>query len=145
MGSKKRTLILTVIFWILAGIFVVLMSYFAVPMSIKRAVFPVMAVLAFIFFLLGIVLIVLTLKLKIKGLLKKFLILTGISAAGVLAGSVLHNFLYALAVLTEHITLLHYLFEFLHAAFFIIAVLLCPIGFLVGAIGGIVLFIKKKS
>jgi len=34
--------------------------------------------------------------------------------------------------------------EVFHAAFFIMAIFVCPIGFLVGAVGSIVLAIKKS-
>ncbi len=35
--------------------------------------------------------------------------------------------------------------EILHAVSFIIATLVCPLGFVIGAIGTIVMFIKKKE
>jgi len=48
--------------------------------------------------------------------------LWGASATGFLVSLLLHNFLYGLSVITHHISTLHYLFEFLHAVFFIIAI-----------------------
>ena len=98
-----------------------------------------------IFSLLGAALIFLTIKGKVKGKLKKFLILTGASAAGFFVSTLLHNFLYALAIVTSHIVILKYIFEFLHATFFIIAIFVCPPGFLIGVVGSIVLFIKKRK
>ena len=141
MDFAKRKIYAIV--WTLVGIFIVLASYIAIPFqhSIKRAIFPLMAVYAITFFLLGIILIFLARKLK--GKLKKFLILTGASTAGFLASVLLHNFLYALGVITGHIIILKYVFEILHVAFFIIAVFVCPIVFLVCAIGSIILFVKK--
>lgn len=98
-----------------------------------------------VFFLLGVILIFLAIKSKIKGKLKKFLILTGASAAGFFVFVLLHNFLYALGIVAEHIIVIKYLAEILHITSFIIAVFICPLGFLVGVIGSIVLLIKKKK
>ncbi len=93
--------------------------------------------------LLGGVLLVLVLRSKVVGGLKKFLLLAGGSVVGFFVCVLLHNFLYALAVLTEPISALHRLFEFLHAAFFLIAILVCPLGFLTGLIGSIFQLIKQ--
>lgn len=92
-----------------------------------------------IFFILSILLIYFAIKEKIKE--KKFLILTGICAAGFFVFTVLHNLFYALAELSSNIFLLPSIFEFLHVAFFLIGVIGCPVGFLIGIIGS---FIKKK-
>ena len=83
-------------------------------------------------------------KSKIKGKLRKFLILTGGSAAGFVIFSVLHNFFYALGIISEKIIVLKYIFEALHVAAFFVAILVFPIAFLVGMIGSIVLMIRKK-
>jgi len=129
------------------GIFVLLISYFLAwfPHETKRALLPFVAVLAAIFFVLGAVLIFLTLKLKTEKKLKVFLILTGASAVGFLLGVILHNFFYGLGVITGHIIILKYVTEALHVAFFITAILVCPIVFLIGAVGTILMFIKKKK
>ena len=97
-----------------------------------------------IFFLLGVVLIFLTVKEKVRGILKKFLLLTGASAAGFFVSVFLHNAFYGLAIMTNHITVLSHSMEVLHVAFFIMAIVVCPIGFLVGVVGSIVLAIKKS-
>jgi len=135
------------VFYSLVIIFFIIVSFLFLPIpdSIKRTVFPFLAALSIIFFLLGVVLVVLTLKRRVKGKLKKFLILTGFSAAGFFIGVILHNFLYALAVITLQITLLHYLFEVLHVIFFIFATIVCPLTFLVGVIGSTVLFTKQAK
>ena len=98
-----------------------------------------------IFFLLGIMLIVSALKEKVKPGLKKSFLLTGISSAGFFICVLLHNLFYALAIITSDIVLLNYLMEFMHAAFFLIAIFICPIGFLIGVIWSIVLLIKQKK
>jgi len=134
------------IFYVLMGIFVLLVSYFLAwfPDEIKRALFPFVAILAAIFFVLGGVLIFLTLKLKTEKKLKMFLILTGASAVGFLLGVVLHNFFYGLGMVTGHIITLKYITGALHVTFFIIAIFVCPIVFLIGAVGSMLMLIKKR-
>ena len=134
-----------VIFWALVGIFGVIISIFVIPAVRELFKGPQFLLPFIIFSILGGVLVFLTLKKKVKGKLKKFLILTGASAAGFFIGIFLHNFLYAAAVLTSHIVVLHYLFEVLHTIFFFIAVPLCPLGFLIGVVGSVVFFIKQKK
>jgi len=91
----------------MVGIFLLILGYFFIPsIDIKRMLFPYGTVMAFLLFLLGIVLIILTIKQKIKGKLKFFLLLTGISSSGFLVSVLLHNFLYGLGVITGHITIL---------------------------------------
>jgi len=135
------------IFYALMGIFVLLVSYFLAwfPHETKRALFPFVAILAVIFFIFGAVLIFLTLKLKTEKKLKVFLILTGASAVGFLVGVILHNFFYGLGMVTGHIIILKYVTEALHVAFFIIAILVCPIVFLIGAVGSMLMLIRKRK
>jgi len=89
-----------------------------------------------VFFLLGVVLIVLTVREKIAGMLKAFFLLTGASAAGIFVFILLHNAVYGLADYWFSV-------EFEEPFFFIMAILVCPLAFLVGAIGSIILAIKK--
>jgi len=86
-------------------------------------------------------LIVLTVREKVSGMLQKFFLLTGASAAGFFVSFILHNAVYALFI------------HFFGAGFwnggdepffFIMAVFVCPLGFLVGAIGSIVLRVRKS-
>ncbi len=144
---KNGNKTISIIFLASVAIFILLIAYFAAPTSaqLKQTIFPLAAVLALTFFLLGAALIVLTVKQKIKGKLKKYLILTGASSAGFPASVLLHNFFYGLGIIAANITVLRYLMEGLHAAFFIIAIFVCPIGFIVGAIGSIVIFLKKNE
>ena len=78
----------------------------------------------------------------------KFLILLGASVIGFPLFVILHNLFYALGIMTADMIVLHYLFEFLHAASFLIAIFVCPAGFLIGAAGSMVLTVmhfKKKT
>jgi hypothetical protein len=95
--------------------------------------------------ILGSILIGLTLVQKVEGKLKKFLILTGASAAGFFVFALLHNIFYALEQVSGHITILSYLMKAFEVIFFLIAIFACPIGFLVRAIGTIAMFNKKRK
>ena len=143
MKTKPK---ITVTLGILIGIFILLVSFFVVPMpdEIRRPLFLVATVLGLAFFILGVVLIVMTVKQKVKGKLKWFLILTGASSATVLPGAILHNLVYALFI---------YLFGegFWERSglgdepfFFILALVISPIVFLVGSIGSVILLSKKN-
>jgi hypothetical protein len=135
---------LTAIFCALVGLFVVIASVMVVPAFRGYMSFLPMSVLVIAYFSLGLALIFLTLKRKVRGMLKRFLILTGASSAGFLVSVWLHNAFYGLEIVTSHFALLSYLMGFLHVAFFIAAVLLCPLGFLIGVVGSVVLFIRKR-
>ena len=139
----KKSLILT--FRLLVMIFLVILSQFFIPAVREFFQGSFLFLLpAIIFSLLGIVLIFLTLKEKLEGKLKKFLILTGASAAGFFIFVLLHNLFYALGTITSHIPVLNYLIGSLHVAFFILAVPVCPLGFLIGAAGTIFLLVRKN-
>ena len=95
-----------------------------------------------VFFGLGVTLLVLAARAKLTKMLKAFLLLSGASAVGLPVFAVLHNAVYALFI---------YFFgaDFWGSMgdepfFFVMAVLVCPIAFLVGAIGSIVLGVRKS-
>jgi len=144
MVDLKRSTIIT--FWALVGVFLVIISQFFVPavgdllMGSELFLIPMA-----LFCLLGIVLLVLVVREKVGGKLKKFLLLTGVSATGFFIFVVLHNVFYALGVVTENIFVLNYLMQGLHVIFFLMATPVCLIGFLVGLVGSIVLLIKKRK
>ena len=132
------------IFWALVGVFIVIVSVFSIPAFRDLVMgFLFIIISGSIFLLLGVALIVLTIKEKVGGTLKKFFLLTGASSAGFFVFVLLHNFIYGLFI------------HFLGAdfwdriglgdepVFFIMAIVVCPLGFLVGAIGSIVLGIKR--
>ena len=133
------------IFWALVGIFVVIVSVFFIPAARELLMgFLFIIISGAAFFLLGVALIILTVKEKVRGTLKKFLLLTGASAAGFFVFVFLHNAFYGLGIMTSHITVLSRSMEVFHVAFFIMAILVCPIGFLVGAIGSVTLRILTR-
>ena len=74
-------------------------------------------------------------------MLKKFLILTAASFVGFFVFVLLHNLVYGLFI--------HFFgADFWNGGdepfFFILAVIVCPLGFLVGAIGSIVIVVRRK-
>jgi hypothetical protein len=136
MGNFIKKLVYTLLF-----LFVLILVFFAISVIIDVAknFFIFLGFLGLLFFVLGGILIYLVFKKKIRGKQRIFLLLTGFSSAGVLFFSVLHNFLYALAVVSKEIIILKYLFEFLHGTSFIISLLICPVVFVIGIIGSIIL------
>ncbi len=133
-------------FWFLLVIFVFILGQLFIPSVRNLFRGSLLFLLPFIIFsLCGAMLILLTLKEKVKGNLKKFLIFTGVSASGFFVSVLLHNFFYALGVITEHIFGLYHLVELLHVVFFIIATIICPVGFLIGTIGVIIFFHRGKN
>jgi hypothetical protein len=105
--------------------FAFILSFMFGPFSGKLFL-PLIAV----FVILGTVLVVLTIKQNVQGKLKIFLLLTGGSAAGFVVFSVLHNLLYALLKFEEPV-------------FFLLAVIACPIIFIIGTVGSLVLMIQR--
>jgi len=123
------------IFWALVGVFVVIVCVFAIPAARELLMgLHFIAISGAVFCLLGIALIVLTVKEKVRGLVKKFLLLTGASAVGIPASIFLHNAIYGLVF----VNILNRP-DIDEPFFFIMAIIVCPIGFLVGVVGSIVL------
>ena len=133
------------IFWGLVGVFVVLIGIMLnAPLLLPSLRIVYIGFLIFcgaLLLSLGITLLVLTIKGKTRGIFRKFQLLTGASAAGVPVSIALHNAVYGLFI---------YFFgaEFWNGGdepfFFIMAIVVCPLGFLVGAVGSIVLSIRKS-
>ena len=129
------------IFWALIAVFIVIAGVFLIPVFRESVMgFPFLITSGVVFFLLGVALIVLTVKEKIEGILKKFLLLTGASSAGFIVSILLHNAIYGLFI---HFFGADFWNGGDEPVFFIMAIVVCPIGFLVGAVGSIVLAIKK--
>lgn len=70
--------------------------------------------------------------------------LTGISALGFFVSIFLHNFFYGLGIVISNVIVLNWLMDFFQVVFFIMAIFLCPIGFLIGVVGSAVLLMRKK-
>ncbi len=121
------------ILWALVVVFIIVVSMIFIPPVSRLLMRNVVLLPAIVvFFGLGVTLLVLTVKTKVAGRLKKFLLLTGASVVGLPVFVLLHNAVSALFNTEEPV-------------FFILAIIVCPIGFLVGAVGSIVLAIKSKQ
>ncbi len=68
---------------------------------------------------------------------KYFLILLGASLIGFPFFAVLHNVFYGLGEMAADIIVLSHLLGFLSAGFFLVAIIVCPAGFLIGAVGSV--------
>lgn len=133
------------VFWASVAIFILfILSTMSIPPMIPSLRFFSSTIGGGIFFLLGIAIIVLTIKAKIKGLLKKFLLLTGASVTGIFAGILLHNLVFGIFIYFFGADFWDRIGIGDEPVFFTLAIIVCPIGFLVGVIGSIVLFVRKK-
>jgi hypothetical protein len=133
------------IFWaMVAFFFISIASMFIIVPIVGRTTgdsplrFSVFAGLP-VFFGLGVALVVLTVKRKVPGLLQKFLLLAGSSAVGLLVFAVLHNLVTALLI-----SVFDFGADFDEPVFFVLATTICPLCFLVGAVGSIVLAVKDR-
>lgn len=135
---------LPIVFGALVAAFIALVLTVLLPdvLDFFRPVFLSLVVLCF---LLGLALLILSVRWKQRTLLRTFWILAGASTAGFALGSVLHNAFYALATVTGNWPILNTAIEVLEVAFFLIATLLCPVAFLVGTVGAIVLMVRRSS
>ncbi|MBU1111737.1 MAG: hypothetical protein ABIG93_04505 [archaeon] len=135
----KRKSWLKIVFWAFLIVFIAI----TLEMVFEWLMGPFFIPSILIFFLLGIVMLVLTFRENTKGWLKKFLILMSSSAVLFFISVVLHNAYYAFGTLTECIVLTTWL-GILEVAFFLIAVISCPIAFVVGLVGSIIFLFRKK-
>ena len=74
---------------------------------------------------------------------KSFLILLVVCLLGFPLFAVLHNVFYALAELTSDVVILSQALGFLEVVFFMLGVLVCPPGVLVGAVGSVILALSR--
>jgi hypothetical protein len=77
--------------------------------------------------------------------MKYFLILAGSSLIGFLLFAILHNVFYGLAQMAADIIVLSQLLEFLDAGFFLVAIIVCPAGCLVGVGGSVLTYLKQRK
>jgi hypothetical protein len=132
------------VFWALIGAFIVIVSIFLIPAFRDVLVgFLFIIISGVVFFVLGVVLIFFTVKEKVGGLRKKFLILTGASSVGIIVSVLLHNAIYGLFIHFFGADFWYRVGLGDEPVFFIMAIFVCPIAFLVGAVGSIVLAIKR--
>jgi hypothetical protein len=116
------------IFLALVAVFLLLFIAIFVPMNVPRVLSFVVPFVLLL--LLGVALIVLTVNKKVKGMLRVSLLLTGASAVAMVVSIIMHNVMGSWVSVEEPVT-------------YIMAVFVCPIAFLVGGVGSVVLGFKK--
>ena len=95
-----------------------------------------------VFGFLGIALLFFTVMQQVSGLLEKFLLLTGAAAVGIPISIFLHNAVYGLFIQWFGA-------DFWRGGdepfFFIMGIIVCPLGFLVGVVGSIILATRRQE
>jgi len=92
----------------------------------------------------GIILLIISLV-YIWRKIRPFLILLVVSIVGIPVFAVLHNIFYGIAELTSDVKLLPEILRLFDTMSFIIALIICPSGIVVGLGGALFLFIKTKN
>ena len=145
--ANKPTPILISLFWALLAALIIIASVLVsgwfdlLPEEYAGIIVPSAFALSL---LLSIPELIFTIRQRLEKLFKGFLILTGASALGIFVSFVLHNAIYAIFIyffgegFWERIGIGDEPF------FFVLAVIICPIAFLVGIVGSIVLFVKRR-
>ena len=131
--AEMNNKLLRLVFWATVAVFIIIICTIIADIP-TTGTLPgyILFISIALYLLLGVLLIVLTVKVKAGGKLKRFLLLTGYSAAGLPVFVVLHNLVSGLLEIEE-------------AVFFTLATVVCPLGFLVGAIGTIIFTVKTKT
>ncbi|MGA7678108.1 MAG: hypothetical protein WCA51_07025 [Dehalococcoidia bacterium] len=146
------------VFWALLGVFILVLISFNVMNSPIRTLlndlYPddIVAVVVstffqlsgLLFFALGLTLLILTARAKLDKLFKGFLLLTSSSAVGVFISILLHGIVYGLFILIFGEDFWDRIGIPDEPAFFIMALIICPIAYLVGTVGSIVLILRRK-
>jgi hypothetical protein len=149
------------LFWALLGAFIlVFLSIFVMNPPIRtwlNDLYPdetvAVAVSIFfplsglLFFALGLTLLIVTIRARARldRLLKRFLLVTSSSAVGIFASLLLHGVVFGLLILVfgEDFWTRTGLED--EPFFFIMGLLVCPLAYLVGTIGSIILMFRKKK
>ncbi|MFC1630300.1 hypothetical protein ACFL06_02080 [Patescibacteria group bacterium] len=139
---KKSSIFTT--FWMLVVFFLFILVEMFVPLVRDLFRGSLLFLWPFVIFsFLGVLLIYLTIKEKVERPLRKFLLLTGFSAAGVFIFSLLHNLVYGLGVYFFGENFWVNIGMPDEPLFFILAIIVSPIGFLIGVVGSIALLRKN--
>ena len=143
---NKTGTAIKVMFWVMIALFIAVIATIFGPVISDYISFGMgFFVTGGIAVLLGIAIIVLAARSGYDRLSKSFLILSGSSLAGILVGALLHNLVYGLVMeFGGGSRIIESVGGFTEAAFFIIGTIVSPVGFIVGAIGTIVMIARKK-
>ena len=141
--DRKTRRWLVSLFWAQVAAFATLLSSMLVPFLralVRPAFLPLMGVSS----ILGLALSVLSIRTKPPQMLRRFLILTGTSSAGFAISGVLHNAFYGLAELASGWPVLKQAAGGLEVVFFVVAIFVCPVCFIVGVLGSITVLVRSK-
>jgi hypothetical protein len=124
------------IFLALVAVFLVVFIAIFIPIRVPLNFLFLVRILSFIIpcallLLLGVALVVLTVKEKLGRMPRVFLLLTGASAIVMVVSIIMHNVMDSWLAVEESVS-------------FITAVFVCPIAFLVGGVGSIVLGVRES-
>jgi len=134
------------VFWGLVGAFIVIISLFIIPPARELLMGGAFLMASgAVLLLLGAALIYLALKERMSVMLKKFLVLTGACAAGIPVSVFLHNAIYGVFIYFFDAGFWERIGVGDEPFFFILAIVVCPLGFLVGTIGSIVHLVKSAG
>jgi len=144
------------VFWTLFAVFILLIAVMLGIMGpplrplIENALgvnfFPLLFLISgSLFFLLGLALLVLAIKVKTERIFKVFLILTGAAAVGIFISMLLHNLVYGIFIQLFGEGFWQRTGIEDEPFFFIMGIIVCPIAFLVGTVGSIVLMIRRRK
>lgn len=144
------------LFWALVGAFILLVVVMQVLMesplrqsindSLGAYFVPTLFFVAgSLFFLLGLALLILAVKADIEKTFKIFLILTGAAAVGIFASMLLHNLVYGAFIQLFGPDFWERTGISDEPFFFIMAIFICPVAYLVGTVGSIVLISRRKK
>ena len=93
---------------------------------------PLLAILTLAFTLMGIILMLLTLELQLKGIVRIFLIITGVSPIAMLVSVILHNAISALGTKISGK-------QFEEPVFLLSGIFICPAVFIISDLASIIL------
>ena len=134
------------LFWALVAVFAIIAIVVLIP-QVRESImsFHFLIISGTVFSLLGAALIFWTAKERMGGLQGKFLILTGASAVGIFVSVLLHNVIYGLFIYWFGAGFWDRIGVPDEPFFFFMAIIICPVAFLMGTVGTIVLAIKRPG
>jgi hypothetical protein len=141
--EQKLNISLKHILYTMIGVFLPIAGYFFLPSTFASEhtyLFKIVAVLSLIFLILGIY--VIKEGVKEKGNLKKYLLITGISAVCPLVCTLLHNLFYMLEIQFENLSSL---FANMSVIFFLTALIGAPIFFVIGVTASLLVIHKEEK
>ena len=150
---NKPGKILTILFWALISVFVLIFIIVQIilsplgPLQFQKfagtLVFPF--IIIFIALSFNIVFLIFAIRENLEKIFKSFLILTGISGTGFSLTILFHTLIYAVFKGSFWTNLIASRGITLNIFFGILISLIFPLGFIVGMIGSIILFIKRRN